>query len=393
MRCTKPTGKHLLGKKGFRYLDPYLDSKTKIKMMCPSGHIIQKTPDSLSYSGCSICYKESKRKKYKPEDVCVNGVSAVSSGPFTRQEVVEFRCANGHTFTKKLLEFFRSPRCPVCSQEEKRKSIDKIMGAISSEGYTAAAIRYKDCNSKLSVTCNKGHEYTTAWRHWQQGSRCPTCHDQRSWPKHIEKLEKLGYTVLSSYVSRSEKLDLVCPQGHCFKANKDSFLSNPSCPKCRHTGPEREIADFLKSMMVTYTEYKKMFGFELDFFVPHHNLAIEVCGFYWHSTKFRNKYYHYNKWKVCKENGIRLLTAFEDELDQCKEEIASVVYGDLNPKGVETAVVNNQWSDGSEYLKSGYYVVEELEPKSFCYRGNKRVKYSENLVYDCGHTIMKRALL
>jgi hypothetical protein len=56
---------------------------------------------------------------------------------------------------------------------------------------------------------------------------------------------------------------------------------------------------------------------ELDFYLPDHNLAIEICGVYWHSETFcqdRNR--HYNKWLRCRELGITLLTYFDDDILQ-----------------------------------------------------------------------------
>jgi very-short-patch-repair endonuclease len=52
---------------------------------------------------------------------------------------------------------------------------------------------------------------------------------------------------------------------------------------------------------------------ELDFYIPSAKLAIEINGLYYHSDKFKDKNYHYNKWKECHENGIQLLSIMEDE--------------------------------------------------------------------------------
>ena len=44
-------------------------------------------------------------------------------------------------------------------------------------------------------------------------------------------------------------------------------------------------------------------GQEIDIYLPEYNLAIEFNGLYWHSELFKNKYYHINKTKICKEKG------------------------------------------------------------------------------------------
>ena len=53
---------------------------------------------------------------------------------------------------------------------------------------------------------------------------------------------------------------------------------------------------------------------ELDFYFPNNNIAIEYNGCWWHSDKFKEKEYHYNKWKQCKEKGIQLIFIWEDDL-------------------------------------------------------------------------------
>lgn len=53
---------------------------------------------------------------------------------------------------------------------------------------------------------------------------------------------------------------------------------------------------------------------ELDIYIPDKNLAIEVNGTYWHSEEGgKDKNYHYDKSRLCRENGIRLIHVWEHE--------------------------------------------------------------------------------
>jgi hypothetical protein len=56
---------------------------------------------------------------------------------------------------------------------------------------------------------------------------------------------------------------------------------------------------------------------ELDFYFPKSNTAIECHGLFWHSELGGEKQrdYHYNKWKYCKERGVDLYQYFEDEIE------------------------------------------------------------------------------
>lgn len=53
---------------------------------------------------------------------------------------------------------------------------------------------------------------------------------------------------------------------------------------------------------------------ELDFYLPDHNIAIELNGLYWHSEKYRHKKYHYEKYIQCKNKNIQLLQFWEDDI-------------------------------------------------------------------------------
>jgi hypothetical protein len=80
---------------------------------------------------------------------------------------------------------------------------------------------------------------------------------------------------------------------------------------------EIEIGDFLSLHNIEFVQNTRdiIAPLELDFYIPSKQLAIEVCGLYWHSevSGRRNRQYHYNKFKMCEKLGIKLITIFEDE--------------------------------------------------------------------------------
>lgn len=64
---------------------------------------------------------------------------------------------------------------------------------------------------------------------------------------------------------------------------------------------------------------------KLDFYFPSLKLAIEHCGIYWHCERKRQKNYHNDKYKSCFEQGIRLIQIFEDEMENKKEIVKSLI--------------------------------------------------------------------
>ena len=80
------------------------------------------------------------------------------------------------------------------------------------------------------------------------------------------------------------------------------------------TACEQKIKDLLDSVVgcQAYLQNSKsaISPYELDFFVPQNNLAIEINGLYWHSELGggkRSRSYHITKWNLCKEKNITLL--------------------------------------------------------------------------------------
>jgi hypothetical protein len=102
------------------------------------------------------------------------------------------------------------------------------------------------------------------------------------------------------------------------------------------------------------SDYEILEGKELDLYDSDKKIAIEYCGLYWHnedSPEPRNRKYHYYKYKKCKDNGIQLLTIFDDEWNNKQNIIKSVI---LSKLGVfETR------------LYARKCIVKEIDKKSF----------------------------
>lgn len=68
--------------------------------------------------------------------------------------------------------------------------------------------------------------------------------------------------------------------------------------------------------------------YELDIYIPSKNIAIECNGLFWHSRK--DMKYHMNKFKMCEDHGIQLLTIWEDQIYNQFEILRSIILSKLN---------------------------------------------------------------
>ncbi|MGZ8924270.1 MAG: DUF7487 domain-containing protein [Nitrososphaeraceae archaeon] len=108
-----------------------------------------------------------------------------------------------------------------------------------------------------------------------------------------------------------------------------------------HSGSqaERELQQFLTEYDIKFESNVRNIikPLELDIYIPENKLAIEYCGLYWHSSKFKSgMMYHREKLQACNKLGIRLITIFEDEWlykqELVKQKILSILDRDPREK-------------------------------------------------------------
>ena len=97
----------------------------------------------------------------------------------------------------------------------------------------------------------------------------------------------------------------------------------------KNTSLEKFVQDILDEHNIEYETNNRtiLSGKELDIYIPSKNLAIECNGVYWHSM-YDSKY-HYEKWKACKQNGIQLLSIWEDWITNKPEIVKSLILSKL----------------------------------------------------------------
>lgn len=101
----------------------------------------------------------------------------------------------------------------------------------------------------------------------------------------------------------------------------------PQQPKVK-IDVKKEITDFCKLYNPNLIENDRnlISPLELDIYIPQLNLAIEFNGLYAHSEQQgKDKQYHLNKYKLCKEKGVQLVQIFEDEWIDKKDIVTSIL--------------------------------------------------------------------
>lgn len=121
---------------------------------------------------------------------------------------------------------------------------------------------------------------------------------------------------LSSYCQLQQ--EIIVPQTVC----KHCFPDYGNGKSYKETELQKYIESIDSSIIIERNDRKILPDKkELDLYLPDYNLAIEYCGLWCHSTNcdayhsdlVKEPEYHYNKFKQCKDLGIRLITIFDNE--------------------------------------------------------------------------------
>ena len=215
---------------------------------------------------------------------------------------------------------------------------------------------YEQTNKKFKVVCNKHGEFSTTLMTIEASPKgCPRCSvtpDMLTQEQVIERLTErhpqMSYNSLI-YKGINNKVAVECKTHGISEVFISSFLrSDYGCPICSGfsgpSKPEIEIKDYILSLgikeeeIITSHRPDWMGGKELDIFLPKYNLAIEFNGSVYHhssTSKYissfskgtsKHKDYHLNKWKICMDRGVTLLSVYDfmwqdthkNELLKCK---------------------------------------------------------------------------
>lgn len=121
--------------------------------------------------------------------------------------------------------------------------------------------------------------------------------------------------------------------GNKFYSHFNYANIKPICRKCfpaPKSQCEAVIYDFLKRADVPFIQNtrKVISPLELDFYIPHKNLAIEINGVYWHREEL-NRTPLITKTQMCSDKGIKLLHFWDWEIKDSPDIVKSMIMSKL----------------------------------------------------------------
>jgi len=327
--------KNYIENEGYTLLsDSYINNKTKLSVRCDKGHEYNVTFHTLlAGQRCAYCYGNNKKtidevKSYIEKE----GYTLLSDSYKNSSSKLSVRCDKGHEYSVTFHSFHSGSRCVICSGNKKH-TYEHVKSYIEKEGYTLLSDSYKSNRDRLLIRCNEGHEYVTKFNTFKSGGRCLICSGKMKHTYEYVKnyIEKEGYTLLSdSYKNAGSKLSVKCDKGHEYSVTFGNFRGGCRCPVCNYYSKsskgEQSLQLYIESFGIPMIRNDRTqiinpltgYNLELDIWIPSMNKAIEYNGLYWHSHP-NKKYYDKIKHEQCKQLGIDLLVVGDEQWNNYKE--------------------------------------------------------------------------
>lgn len=289
-------------------------------------------------------------------------------------------------------------RCMVCNRS--LHSINKAH--LQAHGHTAKSYREKFPDAPLASVSTRygrgssvrGKKLTTEEKRFlssikmgvsQGAGKCKISKTKPEYIEIIHSTEKLAEFLKSHTIVSAASIFGISTTFLYALCNKHGL-------KRYSSSLESVIGNFLESEGIEFKMHNRTLirdpfppigktdRLEIDIWIPSHNLAIELGGLYWHSSLNKNDNYHEKKRILCSEQGIRLLTIFEDEVNFSIDIVKSRILNLLgkSPKGKGARKLQIRTIDKS--IANAFYDSHHMQG------GSKNNKYSygaydgENLV-------------
>lgn len=185
----------------------------------------------------------------------------------------------------------------------------------------------KICCKAAECVIKKMEEVNLLIYGYKNHSQTQLCKDKNK-ATNLEKYNKEFYSQTEEWREKVTKTNLA-EFGSYWYFTSEEYKKNNIFGKT-----QKEIQEWLNSFNYNFKpNYSILKGKELDLYDENLKLAVEYNGLYWHtedSPQPRLKDYHYNKYKECLDQGVRLIMIYEDEWLDRQEQVKNLLKSVLN---------------------------------------------------------------
>lgn len=344
--------------------DYFGNRSTKLKCMCPKGHIQYRSISAFDQKrNCKFCFMDSRKTNFDfiKETLESRGWILLETEYINSHTKMKCICPNGHIQEKTWGYFVANTGCIICSKWKYSK--ESVVEYLGKDGYFLLSDNYIDTKTEIEIMCPRQHIYCVRFSSFIRGQRCKICfHADNPFGqikskynrKRIENGENLSlYPLLikewdyltnigkpEDYLPSSRPrinwICSICGWKWNTTINSRTGKKNSGCPKCNMSKGERKIEMVLSENTIKYfpqhrfdnCKYERELIF--DFYLSDFNICIEYQGEQ-HYQVFRNNFFGGEeslarnkerdeiKQKYCEENNIPLLIIPYWDFDKIEE--------------------------------------------------------------------------
>lgn len=350
---------------------------------------------------------------------CLEDTSLISRGS---NKIVEWTCEKGHIYTSKIKDTVkRKDKCVVCSGIKVSSGVNdintlypKIAEQIISPDPTTITPHYSGRIYMKCKVCNYEWNFINSYEKYSHSTiNCPSC-TNKTLVEGVNDLltvipvvqefwhEKNSFQPNEIAKSSNERIYLYCSNNkdHIIETMPSGIYKNQErtdfiCRRCSSSSSEKELQNFIESLGFVVESNKRDIipPLELDIYIPELNFAIEFNGIYWHSDKFKDKNYHFQKMSLCKEKGITLFQIWEDDWNGKKDIIKKMLKHKLDVSEEPTVYARNTYfskissDEAKQFLDENHIQGYSHASKNFCLKDKE-----DNIVSVMSTSLHKREL-
>ena len=309
----------------------YINSKTKIKIICKEhGVFEQVSSNHLQGQGCPRCAGIQKLDNYsfieRANKVHSNKYDYNLVEYIDSKTKVKIICSTHGIFLQKPSNHLQRQGCPKCAGIQKLDNYSFIERAKFIHGgkYDYSLIDYKNTETKIKIICSIHGEFLQKPSNHLTGQGCPSCTKNKklTTEEFIARSKKIhnnkyDYSLVE-YKNNHTLVKIICLTHGVFEQQPQAHFIGSGCPVCNNSRGESVIFNYLTENNISFETEKK---FQLlgqkrfDFYIEELNMIIEYDGIqhfkpvkFFGKESFRQTQINDKiKNEFCKEQGINLL--------------------------------------------------------------------------------------
>ncbi len=233
----------------------YINTLTKVKIICPIHGVFEQIPRShLTGLGCDNCGGTAKLNTYefiKKATVKHGNKYDYSLVDYSNShKKVKIKCKIHGVFEQIAADHLNGCGCKLCGRilannKTRKTTEDFIKKATLKHGnkYDYSLVDYKDIYTKVKIICPIHGVFEQQVGNHKRGVGCPTCATIQTGKLHrnecskfiqnanITHSNKYDYSLVN-YINSLTKVKIICPIHGEFEQRPDAHVTGAGCPTC-----------------------------------------------------------------------------------------------------------------------------------------------------------------